>query len=292
MRCTEWFETLNGSFREMSSDMSQSDSKPSGMVRGVTSRNTTAHWILYAIDAIEAENPEQTREQGLKADDVWAYASDENDESIVFRGDPEIRWQMKQLATERNALARRTDETDWADDDVDWYYRLNEKGRKALLDLGVPEYLPNRRDPEHDRELPMSPSHSPGWWLEESDQPDFDVEAGWSLNDNDWVEGGTEGVYFKDEADRGMALQRGYDRIAQDLKEAFPEVTFVVTCGPYRTHDLMYRIRDPFEKVVQIDVYSPMAVSRTTEEITDVIQQLVVDLHHALETVDEEIDNE
>jgi len=262
------------------------------VVRGVTSQNTCMHWILYAMDAIEAENPDENREQGLKPADVWEYACDENGESIVFRGDPEIRWQMKQLATERKALARRTDETDWADDDVDWYYRLNDHGRKALLDLGVPEYLPNRRDPEHDRELPMSPTHSPGWWLEDDDQPDYDVDEEWSLNENEWIPADVDGVFFKDESDMLMAEDRGYTKIAEELKEAFPEVTFVMTCGPYRMHDLMYRIRDPFKKVVQLDVYSPMLMHRETGEITESFENLVYDLHHALESVTEDIDRE
>lgn len=263
----------------------------------VTSTNTVMHWILYALDAIEAEGDEledemNPREYGVKPERVYHYASDENDESIVFRGVPEVRWQMKQLATDRYALARRTDETGWHDDDVDWYYRLNEEGRKALLDLGIPEYLPNRRDPEFDRQLPMEPNHEPGWWLTEDEQPDFDVEEGWKLGDNNWLSSDYERVYYKDAGDREMCNARGYVSFGEELAEAFPEVTFVLTCGPYRPHDLMYRIRDPFKKVVQIDVYSPMAMHRSSDEITDAFTSLVTDLHHALQQATEEFEDE
>lgn len=274
----------------------------------VTSENTAMHWILYAMDAWESQTPEQNREQGCKPVDVWEYATDREGESIVFRGAPEIRHQMKVLATERDALDRRTDETGWVGSDVDWYYRLNEQGRKALLDLGVPQYLPNRRDPEHDRALPMEPSHQPGWWLDDDDdeeQDDADSESDgeqsaedaddddWDINDNDWIADDKEdGLFFKSEADALMSQQRAYDKLGRELAEAFPEATFVLTCGPYRPHDMMYRIRDPFKKVIQIDVYSPMALHRGTEEIQQAIEQLARDLHEALETVSEEYDGE
>ena len=261
----------------------------------VTGTNTVMHWILYALDAIEAEGDElegemNPREYGVKPERVYNYASDENDESIVFRGVPEVRFQMKQLAEDRHALARRTDETGWHSADVDWYYRLNDEGRNALLDLGIPEYLPNRRDPEFDRQLPMEPSHQPGWWLDEDDQPDFDVEEGWEIQDNNWLTSDHERVFYKDAGDREMSEQRGYYRFGEELAEAFPEVTFVLTSGPYRPHDLMYRIRDPFRKVVQIDVYSPMAMHRSSEEISEAFSALVKDLHHALQQATEEFD--
>jgi hypothetical protein len=263
----------------------------------VTSENTVPHWVIYALDAIESEHPEQHRDQGNKPEDVWDYASDEDGESLVFRSCPEVRHQMKQLATERGALERRTDETGWHESDVDWYYRLSEHARNALLDLGVPEYLPNRRDPEFDRGLPMEPSHEPGWWLDDTeDNPDFDVDEEWDLLDNDWitvspVETDKDGgIFYKDNSDAEMAVSRGYTELAEELHEAFPDVTFVMTCGPYRTHDLMYRIRDPFRKVVQIDVYSPMAIHRETEEITESFESLVHDLHHALESAAEDFD--
>lgn len=261
---------------------------------GVTSANTVAHWVLYALDAIESQNPDQTREVGSNAVDVWEHASDDNGESIVFRDAPEVRSQLKWLAEERGALARRTDD-EWVNGDPEWQYRLNDDGRKALLDLGVPEYLPNRRDPEFDRQLPMEPSHAPGWWYEDDDDggnPNFAIEDGWSYDDRqDWVAWSedSEQVFFKDAADASMAKQRGYEKIATELAEAFPEVTFVVTCGPYRSHDLMYRIRDPFDKVVQIDVYSPMALHREPEQIQESFEQLVCDLHHGLENVTEEV---
>ena len=257
----------------------------------VTSENTVAHWILYALDAIESENPEENRENGHDAVDVWEHASDDEGESIVFRGAPEVRHQMKVLSEDRGALDRRT-EAEWVDDNPDWQYRLNDEGRKALLDLGVPEYLPNRRDPEFDRGLPVEPSHAPGWWLEdeEGENPNFDVEPGWTLNDNDWNESGIEGVYFKDDGDEMLSEDRGYTKIGEELKEAFPEVTFVLTCGTHRPHDLMYHIRDPFDKVVQIDVYSPMVLHRSNGEITENFENLVKDLHRGLENVTEEID--
>lgn len=254
----------------------------------VTSENTVMHWILYALDAWESHDPDDRRDQGGKPTHVFDYASDDNGESLVFRGIPEVRHQMKMLAEDRKALARRTDETGWHDDDVDWYYRLNEEGRKALLDLGIPEYLPNRRDPEFDRQLPMEPNHQPGWWLSEDDQPDYDVEEGWHYEDNEWVGTDYDRVYYKEVADATLGVDRNYTKLGRKLAEVFPDVTFVLTCGPYRPHDLMYRIRDPFKKVVQIDVYSPMSKCREKNEITAAFEALVRDLHHALDRAADE----
>jgi hypothetical protein len=248
------------------------------------------------MDAIEADDPADNREQGCDAETVYDYASDEDDNSLVFRDEHEVRHALKTLHNDRHALDCRTDETTWHGHDVDRFYRLNETGRKALLDLGKPEYLPNRRDPEFDRGLPMEPNHTPGWWLGDDDTEDdeqFEVDAEWQLEDNDWIQDEeVANVYYKDEADALMADQRSYDAIAHELSEAFPEVTFVVTCGPYRTHDIMYRLRDPFNKVVQLDIYSPMALHRETSEITKSIEMAVKDLHQALETADEELADE
>lgn len=259
----------------------------------VTSENTVPHWVIYAMDAIEADDPADNREQGCDAETVYDYASDEDNNSLVFRDEHEVRHALKTLHNDRKALDCRTDETTWHGHDVDRFYRLNETGRKALLDLGKPEYLPNRRDPEFDRGLPMEPNHTPGWWLGDDDTEDdeqFEVDAEWQLEDNDWIQDEeVASVYYKDEADALMADQRSYDAIAHELSEAFPEVTFVVTCGPYRTHDIMYRLRDPFNKVVQLDIYSPMALHRETSEITKSIEMAVKDLHQALETADEEL---
>jgi hypothetical protein len=256
----------------------------------VTSEHTVMHWILYALDAWESQDPEQHREDGAKPKDVWDFASGPDDDSIVFRDDSEARYQMKQLATERGALARRTDETGWHGDDVDWYYRLNDCGREALLDLGVPGYLPNRKDPEFDRQLPMEPSHRPGWWIETNSQSESDVDEGWQTDDNEWVESGYEDVYYFEKRDQMMCQERGYHKLGEELSEAFPEATFVLTSGPHRMHDLMYRIRDPFNKVVQIDVYSPMAMHRTADEVVTAFKQLVKDLHGALQQVEGDSD--
>ena len=250
----------------------------------VTSTNTAMHWILYALDAWESKD-EQHREHGATPDNVWDEASDSNDESIVFRNVSEVRHQMKQLATDRDGLDRRTNETKWSGLDVDYRYRLSDHGRKALLDLGIPEYLPNRRDPEHDRQLPMEPTHEPGWWLDTDDQPDWEIEEGWSIDGHDWLQTNYDRVFYKDEADK---WGRGELEIVEDLSNAFPEAMFVITMGPHRFHDLAYCLRDPFNKVVQIDVYSPVFLSRTGNEIRVTVQDLVKELHEALESAEEE----
>lgn len=273
--------------------MSQTKSR-NGVVRGVTSRNTIRHWVLYTLDGLESDNQEESanpaREQGVYPETIYEYAA--GDDSIVFTGKREIQSALSDMArdgasweAESRPVNRRTDETDWDGVDVEFRYRLNEWGREVLLDLGVPEKLPNRRDfDEQDRALGVKPAHEPGWWMDEYEL--FDSE--WDIRNNDWVAGSVDRLFYKDEADAAFATERGYDQIGEKLADLFPDVTFVLTSGPWREHDIMYAIRDPWRKVVQIDVYSPMQMHRSTDQIRESVQALVDDLAKGLESVTDE----
>lgn len=264
----------------------------------VTYQNTVKHWVLYSLDAIEAEGDETDHEQtprnkGTTAGHIYEFAA--GDDSIVFKNEQEIASVLSEMGrmaeyyqNDKRPVNRRTNATDWDGPDVKYRYRLTEYGRNVLLDLGVPEKLPNRRDfDESDRSLGVQPAHKPGWWQDEYEP--FTDE--WDIRQHDWIETDHERVYYKTESDYGLGDDRGYHSIGRKLAEAFPDVTFVLTVGPYRQHDLMYAIRDPWRKVVQIDVYSPMALHRGPDEVTNNIEALASNLHKGLEAVTEEYDN-
>ena len=271
----------------------------------VTYEDTVKHWVLYTLDAIESESDPETkpdavedaantaRQAGVYPEEIYEYAAGED--SIVFRNKREIQATLSDMARDGKSwedgsrpVNRRTEATTWEGVDVEYRYRLNDFGRKVLLDLGVPQRLPNRRDfDEVDRGLGVKPAHQPGWWQDEYDL--FSDE--WDIRENDWIQADVENVYYKDEGDMAFAEDRGYKHIGTKLAEAFPDVTFVLTIGPYRQHDLMYAIRDPFRQVVQIDIYSPMSLHRRNDEITANFEALVTDLAKGLANVREEYDD-
>ncbi len=259
----------------------------------VTYSNTVKHWVLYTLDALEASaEPEddgdnEARQVGTYPEDVYEFAA--GDDSIVFKSKSEIAQTLSNLANDGSpwqkdsrTVNRRCEASEWDGADVKFRYRLNDFGRMVLLDLGVPDQLPNRRDfDEDDRSLGVKPAHEPGWWQTTYEH----YSSEWDVTDNEWIATDHDRVFAKDEADYSLIENRGYDSIGREVAEAFPDVTFVLTCGPYRQHDLMYCIRDPFNKVVQIDIYSPMAMHRETGEIARHIKRLVAGLHEGLEHV-------
>lgn len=270
----------------------------------VTSRNTVKHWVLYTLDALEAdsepdgEGTNEAREVGVYPEDVYEYAA--GDDSIVFKNGNEVQGALSALGrdaawynNDQRAVNRRTDATKWDGPDVRYRYRLTNYGREALLNLGVPAMLPDRQRDGYNRDLGgAKPAHKPGWW-----RPDYELYSSeWDPRDNDWIASDVhDRVYFKDEGDAGLARDRGYASIGKRLAEidAFEDVTFVLTVGPYRmTHDIAYAIRDPWRKVVQIDVYSPMALHRSNDEIRANFERLVHDLRRGLKTVHEEYGDE
>lgn len=259
----------------------------------VTYSNTVKHWVLYALDAIECEhqngesNP--ARENGTDAEAIYEHAGGED--SIVFRNPMEVRNALSEMArlappyqNQYRPVNRRTAATSFDDEiDVDYSYRLTQFGRERLVELGVPDELPNRRDYDtEERELPeVQPSHRPDWWMDS--ESGLDADTTW-IEETEWVETDHDRVYYHSEAD---AFGRGEDSLVADIADAFPEATFVITMGPYRLHDIAYVIRDPFERVVQIDVYSPMTMHRNTDEIEHNISYLVNDLHSAFERLED-----
>lgn len=268
----------------------------------VTYPGTVKHWVLYTMDAIEAEHaPESTphdadedggintaREDGVLPEDIYEYAA--GDDSIVFKNHYEISTALSEMARSGDAgfgnrpVDRRTNATDWGGPDVKYRYRLSSYGRNVLLDLGVPEQLPNREDYDsEDRELDVEPAHQPGWWQADSEYEHFTDE--FDIRDHDWLPSDHNRIFFKNESAEALSNNRGYYAMAEDLADAFPDVTFVLTVGPYRMHDLAYVIRDPWRKVVQIDVYSPMAMTRSPDEIKRNFEGMVRDIHRGLESV-------
>lgn len=271
-------------------------SKSEDFSHEVTSPSTVKHWTLYTLDSIEAEHEEEdgsntAREDGVYPEDIYEYAA--GDDSIVFRNKREISSALSEMARqaswfddENRAVDRRTDATEWDGPDVRYRYRLTEFGRKVLLDLGVPSQLPNRQKEDYERELGVKPAHEPGWWIDEPEYELFGDE--WDIRDHDWVETEHDRVYFKDEADARLGEDRGYLSIGTKLADIFDDVTFVLTVGPNRFHDLAYAIRDPWRRVVQVDVYSPMALHRSTREMTNAFEDLARDLQQGLPRVHEE----
>ncbi len=266
----------------------------------VTYRNTVKHWVLYTLDALESEHEPESkadgensiRSRGASPKDIYEFAA--GDESIVFKSKSEIGRVLSSMGCsgspftdESRPVNRRCEASEWEGADVKYLYRMNEFGRNVLLDLGVPDKLPNRRDFDaNDRSLGVKPGHHPGWWRDSPDYEHYTDE--WDVSDNDWIETDHDRVYAKEEADHKLIENRNYVELGTEIAEAFPDVTFVLTCGPYRQHDLMYAIRDPWRKVVQIDIYSPMALHREEGEIARRIRNLVSELHKGLRTVEDE----
>jgi hypothetical protein len=255
----------------------------------VTSRNTVKHWTLYTLSGLEADNQDDdenpVREDGALPAELFAFAAGED--SIIFTSEYEVSGALSDMARdgspwedESRAVNRRSNGTTWDGADVQYRYRLNDWGRRVLMELGVPSKLPNRPDmDEGERELSVKPAHDPTWW-----QSEYELYSeAWNPADNDWDATSHDRVFVKESA--GIAETRGYTSMVGDIADAFPGVTFVVTCGPYRPHDLAYAIRDPWNKVVQIDVYSALAVSRSAERQEKSVKNLVGDLHDALESV-------
>lgn len=266
--------------------------------QNVTYANTVKHWVLYTLDALEAERepdadedtPNTARDKGVYPREIYDFAAGDN--SIVFKSIREIQATLSAMAKngepwepESRPVNRRSESSEWDEADVEFRYRLNDYGRKVLMQLGVPEKLPNRRDLDDDaRELSVQPAHQPGWWSDEYEL--YDDE--WDVNDNEWESLGASNLYAKSDADAMMIDEKGYEYIGTKLAELFPEdVTFVLTCGPYRQHDLMYAIRDPWRKVVQIDIYSPLVLHRSNDEIQNNFERMASDLAKGLDQVNE-----
>lgn len=265
----------------------------------VTYPNTRKHWVMYSLDAYEAESQQRdedgqftqnrARTVGVRPKELFEFVG--GADSIVFKNKTEVSQLLAELARsapyfklEERPVNRRTNSTEWSGPDSRFQYRLTEFGRNVLLDLGSPDKLPNRNDfEEDDRALGVKPAHEPGWWREEYDL--YDSE--WNIHDNEWVSTKYDRVFYKHEKGK-MFEERGYLAIGRRLAEEFEDVTFVLTVGPYRSHDLMYAIRDPFNRVVQIDIYSPMAMHRTNDEIRENFESLVRDLRRGLQSVNQD----
>lgn len=246
----------------------------------VTRPNTRKHWTLYTLDAWESKDPDERRANesgGATARALYDFAA--GDDSIVFRSGQEVSAILSELRRKYDPepVERRTDATTFDGMDVEYQYRLSEYGRKVLLDLGAPDKLPNRRSEDYDRELDAKPGHKPGWWLDETER----IDNEWDIHqqEGEWVSTDHPRVFYKSEADN---FGYGEFTIASKLAEMFEDVFFVITCGPYRPHDMAYAIRDPFEKVVQLDIYSPMFNHRNQAEITAKFEELVHDLMRGL----------
>lgn len=268
----------------------------------VTRPNTVKHWVLYTLDAIEAEHaPEATphdadedggintaRDRGVTAKRIYEFAA--GDDSIVFSNQTEISAALSDMGTmaqyydnESRPVNRKAIGGDWYGPDCVYGYRLTGFGRSEILKLGVPDKLPNRHDfDDEDRVLGVKPAHEPGWWRDDWDH--FSSE--WSIYDNEWVATDHDRVfYFRDAEEWG----RGELPMVYEIADAFPNCTFVITMGPHRFHDISYCIRDPFNWVIQIDIYSPGLILPDGREWDEHVSALVTELHHALESVHEDL---
>lgn len=250
------------------------------------------HWVLYTLDAIESEGLEMEdqmdpRVTGSTPKRIYAYAG--GDDSIVFRNKQEVSTALSEMGrmapfyeNENRPVNRRSLETEWDEADVHYVYRLTDFGRRVLLDLGVPDQLPNRREEDFDRDLVVEPSHRIGWWSEEFAH----YGSEWDIRNNDWNETDHERVFYRDSASE-LFEDRGFLTFAKWIADQVPEATLVCSVGPYRGYDMQYVIRDPWRKVVHVDFYSPMTRFRDGETIKENLRGLVSDLRRGLESVHE-----
>ena len=234
-------------------------------------RNTRTHWAMYALDKWEAQ---KGREEGATANDVYELVGGE--ESIVFTSRADAGSALRQ-SFDKGFTQRRTLEGEWDGPEL-IAYRLTKKGATALKDAGKPDKLPNRREPDHNRDLPVEPEHEPqGVVLTEQDEEE--VEDDWLRTESpdDWVETDYNHVYLKDEGAQGLidspTSYVGYEVIdaAGEVAEAFHDGwTVVVNVGPWRMHDVMYRV-DPETKRIHLDYYSVRPGTEYTEHIIKAI---------------------
>lgn len=250
--------------------MSKSRQKPK-----LGQKNTRTHWALYALDMWESKNG---RDDGATPDDIYQLVGGED--SIVFTSRADAGSALRQ-AHKKNYTQRRSIEGDW-DQPLLIGYRLVDSGAKALKNAGKPEKLPNRQRENYDRELPVEPEHEPrGVLLTEMDEED--VEDDWLRTESpdDWESTEFDNVYFRDKADAQPAtLQRSggnVEKAAGTIGEAYHEWDIVVTRGPWRQHDVMYRA-DPETKRIHLDYYS---IRPGTDHSEDVIVDITRSLKQA-----------
>lgn len=247
------------------------------MEHTVTYENTVKHWVLYTLDAWEKKHDDEDprgREVGARAEDLHEFAGAED--SIIFRNSNEVSSMLSQMFRDKDdVVQRRSDATEFLGPDVRFDYRLGKHGRNVLLDLGTPTRLPNRQDlDEEERDLTVKPAHQPGWWRDDWDLSDERFE-----DPDDWTATDHDRIWYRSPEDK---FSRGELNLVEDIAEAFPECSFVITMGPWRMHDIAYAIRDPFEKVIQIDIYSAGLIWGDRDWERNV-QDLTQDLHKGLE---------
>lgn len=231
--------------------------------------NTRCHWAMYALDKWEND---RGRETGATADDIWKLVGGED--SIVWTSRADAGSALRQ-AYDKGFCQRRSMENDW-EGPILIAYRLTKTGARALRDAGKPEKLPNRHAEGYDRELPVDPEYEPTGVVLGHDTPEEDAEDDWlreAVPAEDWVDTEYAHVYLRDEGAQGLIDSPtslvGYEVVdaAGEVAEAFHDGwTIVVDVGPYRAHDVGYRV-DPETKRIHLDYYSVRPGTQFTEAI-------------------------
>lgn len=247
--------------------MSQENKTPE-----LSKKNTRKHWALYVLDAWETENG---REEGATADDVWNFVGGE--ESIIFTSRRDAAAGLR-AAHDEGFSERRSIEGTW-DLPILIAYRLNKRGAKALKEAGKPTEKPNRHKEGYTRELPVEPAHEvQGEVLGEGEEEK--AESDWLRTESpeDWIQTEHGNLYKRKESDGPSLLQRkGGNPLeaAKEVAKAFHDGwDVIVTVGPYRAHDVSYRV-DPETKRINLDYYS---IRPGTEYTEDIIRSITKDL--------------
>lgn len=231
--------------------------------KALAQKNTRKHWAIYALAAWEDKHG---REDGATAGELYEFVGGE--ESRIFKSMADTGAGLR-AAHDGDYAERRTVDGEWDGPEL-IAYRLVKKGAEALRDTGKPDKLPNRKKEGYDRELPTEPTYEPkgGLLSEVEENPDDD----WLRTENpdEWEPTARENVFFRDESDaKESVVQRSggsVEEAACHIGEAYHEWTIVVTRGPYRMHDVMYRA-DPESKRIHLDYYSIRPGTDHTEAV-------------------------
>ena len=105
---------------------------------------------------------------------------------------------------------------------------------------------------------------------EKTEEVNSEVEQSDPL-DGDWHETDHERVFYV------YAFGRGEIEDAKEYAERFNDWYIVVTCGPYRSHDVSYTIR-PDHDAIHLDYYSVRPGVGYVDEMGDEIRRSIEEL--------------
>lgn len=234
-------------------------------------RNTRTHWALYALHAWESQHG---REMGATPRDIWEIVGGE--ESVIWKSIKDSADALRQTYN-GGFTQRRTLDGEWDGPEL-LAYRLTERGKQVLSKAGKPHKKPARREEGYNRELPVNPTHEiPGGVVEEAEG---DEEKDWlhSEDPDDWIETEKDRTHIRDEGSYGLIENdtsfagRQIIQSAGEIARYFKNFNVIITVGPHRGHDVMYRL-DPERKRINLDYYSVRPGTEHTDLLKKEIQK-------------------